>query len=474
MVRIEAKATVQSGAPRAFLIACSEEADLERSLEELSELVRAAGAEVVGRLVQKERSPDNTLYLGRGKVEELRAAALFTRAQLIVADDELTPLQRRNLERALDIPVLDRTQVILDIFAQRARSSEGKLQVELAQLTYLLPRLTGWGQTLSRLGGGIGTRGPGETKLEVDRRRLKHRIAMLRRQIAALGRHRALQRRRREDLHLPVIALVGYTNSGKSTLLNALSGSQVSARNRPFETLDPTVRRVLLADGAQCLMTDTVGFIKKLPAHLVAAFRATLEEVVDADLLLHLVDASAPDVERQMEAVFETLEDIGAAGRPLVLAFNKIDQANPPELRRLLALHPDAVPISALYRTNLDRLRQVLVEALPERERVVELAIPYARASALSELYRWGRVIEQEYGADVIRVKAALGPAALGRLRALGLALPGRGGPKRAGRVPVRRAGWARAYFGERAAAEEHAGPPDDTSRLERDGAYEA
>ncbi|NLG70222.1 MAG: GTPase HflX [Firmicutes bacterium] len=450
MVHIERARPALWPQGRAYLIACSEDQDLTTSLEELADLVRAAGAEVVGVMVQREPVPDSALYFGRGKAEELQTAALTARATLVVADDELAPTQRRNLERVVGLPVLDRTQVILDIFAQRARSREGKLQVELAQLTYLLPRLTGWGQTLSRLGGGIGTRGPGETRLEYDRRRIKRRIAELRRQIAEVARHREQHRRGRAALEMPVVALVGYTNAGKSTLLNALSGSQVSAKDRPFETLDPTVRRVYLAEGSHCLMTDTVGFIKKLPAHLVAAFRATLEEVTRADLLVHVVDASRPDVERQMQAVFETLEEIGAATRPVVLVFNKIDRAEGASLRALLDRYPQAIPVSALYRTNLDRLREAISEALRAEEEVLELVIPYSESRLLSLLYRRGRVIEQAYLDDAIRVRVALPESFAGRLAAYepavtatGLAVPAR---RRAGAAGSRSA-WRRAYF---------------------------
>ena len=363
-------------APRALLVACGKEPQLSRDMEELEELVRAAGAHPVGRVVQHLDRPDAALYLGRGKAEELRDLAVLQRAQLVVADDELSPVQRRNLEKLVGVPVLDRTHVILDIFARRARSREGKLQVELAQLTYLLPRLLGWGQTLSRLGGGIGTRGPGETKLEADRRRIRNRIAQLRRELEQVRRHRQQLRRGRASLELPVVVLVGYTNSGKSTLLNAMTGASVSARDRPFETLDPTVRKASLVDGMECLMADTVGFIRKLPAHLVAAFRATLEEVAEADLLVHVVDASSPDAETQMGAVFETLEAIGAAGRPMVLAFNKMDRAEPNRLRALLDAYPGSVAISALYGTNLDALRQAIAARLPEQAAPVEAYTP--------------------------------------------------------------------------------------------------
>jgi len=452
MVDIERARPTVGPQGRAYLIACSEDEDLTTSLEELAELVRAAGAEVVGVMVQREPVPDSALYFGRGKAEELQAAALMARATLVVADDELTPTQRRNLERVVGLPVLDRTQVILDIFAQRARSREGKLQVELAQLTYLLPRLVGWGQTLSRLGGGIGTRGPGETRLEYDRRRIKRRIAELRRQIAEVARHREQHRRGRAALEMPVVALVGYTNAGKSTLLNALSGSQVSVKDRPFETLDPTVRRVYLAEGSHCLMTDTVGFIKKLPTHLVAAFRATLEEVTRADLLVHVVDASRPDVERQMQAVFETLEEIGAATRPVVLVFNKIDRADGAALRALLDRYPQAVTVSALYRTNLDRLREAISEALRGEEEVLELVIPYSESRLLSLLYRRGRVIEQTYLDDGVRVRVALPETFAGRLAAyrgtgtaINLPVSARGRLQ----APASRSAWRRAYFTE-------------------------
>lgn len=437
---------------RAVLIACGDDADLDRSLEELAQLVRAAGALPIGSLVQRHAAPDGSFYLGRGKSEELRDVVCHTRADLIVADDELTPVQRRNLERVTGVAVLDRTHVILDIFARRARSREGKLQVELAQLSYLLPRLTGWGQTLSRLGGGIGTRGPGETKLEADRRRIKRRIAQLRRQIEDLRRHRQQQRRGRSMLELPTVVLVGYTNSGKSTLLNALSGSQVSARDRPFETLDPTVRRVYLGDGLECLMTDTVGFIRKLPAHLVAAFRATLEEVAQASLLVHVVDASAPDVAAQMQAVFETLEVIGAAARPTVLALNKIDRAEGGAVRALMRDYPGAVAISALHGTNLDQLRSAIAGALPDARRMVELEVPYSEAGLVAQVYRKGRVMAQQCLPHAIRLRASMAPSVLARLQAAGARVAGpvqHGGSRRgkASRTAAAASGRMGAYF---------------------------
>ena len=397
-------------------MACGQGPGLDRSLDELERLVHAAGALVAGRVVQRLRRPDPTSYVGRGKVEELQAAVALYRAGLVVADDELTPLQRRHLEQALGVAVLDRTHVILDIFARRARTREGKLQVELAQLTYLLPRLVGWGQTLSRLGGGIGTRGPGETQLESDRRRIKERIARLRRELAELRRHREQQRRGRSARGLASVVLVGYTNAGKSSLLNALAGACVSARDRLFETLDPTVRRARLSDGMECLLWDTVGFIRKLPTHLVAAFRATLEEVSRADLLVHVVDASAQDAEAQMAAVFETLESIGAAGRPMMLAFNKADQAPPDALAALRARYPDGVAVSALRGHGLERLRQLIAARLAERGRTVELELPYSAAGLVETAYGQARVLERSYLSHAVRVRLQGSPSLVRRL----------------------------------------------------------
>ncbi|HXF82747.1 MAG TPA: GTPase HflX, partial [bacterium] len=306
-------------------------------MEELARLAEAAGAVVVGTLVQHRTRPVPATFLGRGKVEELRALCRRVGADLVIADHELTPVQQRNLEDALGIKVIDRTALVLDIFARRAQTHEGRLQVELAQMTYLLPRLTGRGTALSRLGGGIGTRGPGETKLEVDRRRIRRRITDLRRQIAEIRRTRALQRAARREAQFPTVALVGYTNAGKSTLLNALTDAGVFVEDKLFATLDPTVRRVTLPNGRPALVVDTVGFISRLPTQLVAAFHATLEEVTEADLLVHVVDGSHPDRRAQMRAVREVLGQLGAADKPTVVAVNKTDLLPPAAVRAVLA-----------------------------------------------------------------------------------------------------------------------------------------
>ncbi|HLT58580.1 MAG TPA: GTPase HflX [Limnochordales bacterium] len=338
-------------------------------LEELAELVRSAGGRVVGSVVQNLERPRAATYIGPGKAQEARALAWELDADLVVVDDELTPAQARNLEELLGVPVIDRTQLILDIFAQRARTKEGKLQVELAQLTYQLTRLAGHGAALSRLGGGIGTRGPGETQLETDRRRIRRRIAGIRKELEQVRRTRALQRAGRRRTGLPVIALVGYTNAGKSTLMNALTRAGVLAENRLFATLDPTVRRVTLAPGRDALLTDTVGFLRKLPHQLVAAFRATLEEVEEADVLLHVVDASQPDVHEQMEAVAAVLDELGVLGKPLVTAFNKLDAvADPERIREWARRTPAAVAISARTGAGLDELRALLARQVAELE----------------------------------------------------------------------------------------------------------
>jgi len=339
-------------------------------LDELAELVRSAGGRVVGSVVQRLDRPVAATYIGQGKVQEARTLAWELEADLVVVDDELTPAQARNLEKLVEIPVIDRTQLILDIFAQRARTKEGKLQVELAQLTYQLTRLAGRGTAMSRLGGGIGTRGPGETQLETDRRRIRRRIAGIRRELEEVRRTRALQREGRRRTGLPVIALVGYTNAGKSTLMNALTRAGVLAENRLFATLDPTVRRVTLVPGKDALLTDTVGFLRKLPHQLVAAFRATLEEVQEADILLHVVDASQPDVHEQMEAVAAVLDELGALDKPMVTAYNKLDiVADRAQVESWAQSTPNAMAISAKTGLGLDRLRELLaaqVDALEE------------------------------------------------------------------------------------------------------------
>ncbi|MDT8901410.1 GTPase HflX [Anaeroselena agilis] len=384
--------------------------DVADSLEELAQLAETAGATVVGKMWQKRDRPDAALFVGRGKVLEIAAARQEKGANLVIFDDELSPAQQRNLEQSLGTKVLDRTALILDIFAQRARTHEGKLQVELAQLKYNLPRLGGQGLVLSRLGGGIGTRGPGETKLEVDRRRIRERIADIEREIRLIRRHRELHRQRRQDARIPGVALVGYTNAGKSTLLNALTAADVLAEDKLFATLDPTTRKITLPGGQEALLTDTVGFIQKLPHQLVAAFRATLEEVVQAELLLHVIDASHPLHQEQSDAVFRVLGELGAADKPVIPVFNKVDRLDNPHLKERLLRTPDSVAVSALggegIAALLDRIRAFL------RRRSVDavLLIPYSDSGVLARLYDLGAVNAAEYTDGGIRVSIALPP----------------------------------------------------------------
>jgi len=332
---------------RAVLVGLAPVAE-DEVLDELAALARAAGAQPVARVVQTRSVPDPATFVGRGKVTEVHDAIHATGADAVIFDDELSPGQLRNLEQRFGIKVLDRTALILDIFALHARSGEGKAQVELAQLNYLLPRLRGWGEAMSRLGGGIGTRGPGESKLEMDRQHIRRRIARLRKQIVDLGRTRAVKRSGRERRGTPAVALAGYTNAGKSTLMNALTGADALVADQPFATLDPTTRRLELPEGRRATVSDTVGFVRKLPHELVEAFRSTLEEVARGDLILHVADASAPDVEEQAVAVREVLGEIGAGMIPEVLALNKWDRLDETARRRVRRRFPDGEPISAL------------------------------------------------------------------------------------------------------------------------------
>ncbi|MDD5382538.1 MAG: GTPase HflX [Candidatus Margulisbacteria bacterium] len=336
------------------------------TLAELGRLADTAGAEIVGQLTQKRLKPDPKYFIGSGKLEELKALAAANQADLVVFDAPLTPSQERNLEDALGLKVVNRTELIIDIFAQHARSREGKLQVELAQSNFRLTRLTGHGVQMSRLGGGIATRGPGETKLEYDRRRIKKRISELNREIDKVRRERSLRRAKRRLSHLQLVALVGYTNSGKSTLLNTLSRADVLTADKLFATLDPTTRRLRLSSGLNILLTDTVGFIRHLPHQLVTAFRATLEEVSEADLLLHVVDISQPDFEGQIAAVFTVLEELNCAVKPMITVFNKLDCLGKDPEKKLLEKYRPAVAISAYYGTGLDKLEELLVKSLSQ------------------------------------------------------------------------------------------------------------
>jgi GTPase len=364
--------------------------EIDESLEELAGLVAAAGGTVVGRVTQDRAAPAPGLFFGRGKIDEIGQTARAESAVLFVSDDPLSPIQERNISQALGIKVIDRTALILDIFAQRARTSEGKLQVELAQLTYLLPRLVGQWSHLERLGGGIGTRGPGETQLESDRRAIRRKVMQIRRQLDGVQVHRRLQRQGRRRSGVPVVALVGYTNAGKTTLLNRLAGSQLTAADQLFVTLDPAARVVQPEGGRRFVLTDTVGFIRKLPHELVAAFRATLEELADADVLLHVVDASHPAIDDHMKAVDDLLAELGVADRPTVLALNKIDRLETDPA--VLAHRRDAIAISAADGTGVDALLQAIERALPPVGNLT-LRIPYGEGATLALCYERGRVL---------------------------------------------------------------------------------
>jgi GTP-binding protein HflX len=382
---------------RGFLVAVlAQGVEEDEELGEMRELMRTAGVEPVGELLQRRPSPDPRTYVGKGKLAELKEAVPRTNAESLIVDDDLDPGQQRRLEDELKLRVVDRTQLILDIFAQHAVSAEGKLQVELAQLEYNLPRMRGLWQHLERLGGGIGTRGPGETQLETDRRLARRRVGQLKRRLQELERRRQTQRKARRRAETPIVALAGYTNTGKSTLLNALTDAEVSVDDRLFETLDPTTRS-FVQDGRRYLVTDTVGFIRRLPHQLVEGFAATLEETVDADLVLHVADASAPDerLDDMIGAVDAVLAEIGAAELPIELVLNKIDEVDPLRRRRLANRFPGSLEISALTGEGLDELRARVAERFGERLRPVRLLVPYDQGRILAELYELGAPIEE-------------------------------------------------------------------------------
>ena len=379
--------------------------DTEDSLLELAELVKTAGAQVVGTAIQSRESIHPGTYVGTGKLQELRQMIEEFEATGIVCDDELTPAQIRNIEDVLDTKVMDRTLIILDIFAARASTSEGKIQVELAQLKYRLSRLTGLGISLSRLGGGIGTRGPGEKKLEMDRRLIKTRIAQLNRELAEVRKHREVTRGQRSRNQTKVAAIVGYTNAGKSTLLNTLTNAQVLEEDKLFATLDPTTRSLKLDSGQEILLTDTVGFIRKLPHHLVEAFKSTLEEAKYADMIIHVVDASNPQKDKQMHTVYETLEMLGVKDKKVITLFNKLDKVEEPEI-----LHDfkadKTLRISARTGEGLPKFKETLEEILREDKKLLEGTFPYSEGGQLTISRKYGELLEEEYRDDGIYVKA--------------------------------------------------------------------
>lgn len=405
---------------RVILVGVSEQDgdDTEDSLAELEELVHTAGASVAGTVIQKLERRHPGTYVGSGKVQEIKELLINTDATGIVCDDELTPAQMRNLTDLLDTKVMDRTLIILDIFAGRASTSEGKIQVELAQLRYEMTRLTGYGRSMSRLGGGIGTRGPGEKKLEMDRRLITNRISQLKRELAEVKQHREVTRSRRTRQNQPVAAIVGYTNAGKSTLLNTLTDANVLEMDALFATLDPTTRLLTLSGRQEILLTDTVGFIRKLPHHLIDAFRSTLEEAKYADYIIHVVDASNPQMEKQMYIVYETLHKLGIEDKPILTLFNKQDLIAEPEV-----LH-DAradytLRISAKTGSGLAQVKQTLEEMLRENKIFMERLIPYAQSGILAKIRTAGELVTEDYREDGIFVQAYV-PRAIYPLAAFG------------------------------------------------------
>jgi GTP-binding protein HflX len=382
----------------------------EDDLDELAALADSAGADAVARVVQNRAGPDPASFVGKGKLEELHRTVHGMSAGAVILDRELSPGQLRSLEERLGVKVIDRTALILDIFALHARSREGKAQVELAQLNYLLPRLRGWGEAMSRLGGGIGTRGPGETKMEVDRQHIRRRIAKLRRDIRDLAKTRDVKRARRQRSGLPQVAIAGYTNAGKSTLLNSLTGANVVVADQLFATLDPTTRRLPLPKGRTIVLSDTVGFVSKLPHDLVEAFHSTLEEVIEADLIVHVADASSRALDEQIEAVRRVLGEIGAGDIPEVLALNKIDRVSGSQRVRLALRHPRSVAVSALTGEGTDGLLDAVASTLPDPPVEVTVLIPFGREDVTARLYRDAEVLSTELdgGGTIVRARVGL------------------------------------------------------------------
>ncbi len=403
---------------RVILVAvCTgEEADTERSLDELGQLVETAGGEVLGQLYQNREYPEPGTYIGKGKIEEIRELAENMEADGIVCDDELSPAQMRNLSNILGLKVMDRTLVILDIFAQHARTNEGRIQVELAQLSYRASHLTGMGVSMSRLGGGIGTRGPGETKLEMDRRRIASRISQLKKELREVVANREQQRKSRQRQNMPVAAIVGYTNAGKSTLLNALTDAGILAEDKLFATLDVTTRKLLLPGKQEILLTDTVGFISKLPHNLVDAFRSTLEEAVYADYIIHVVDASNPHWEEQMVTVYRTLDQLGVSGKKIFTLFNKMDQITDTD-RRFDRRADRTLQISAKKGTNLEKLQEEIAEMLAEDLLHIQHTFTYSQMDLVEQIRKKGRILAEEYQENGVYLEADVPAAIAGLIR---------------------------------------------------------
>ncbi len=391
---------------------------VEESLEELAFLTSSANAEVTCQTTQRRERIDPACFIGRGKASEIKNLCAEQEITTVIFDDDLSPAQQRNLEEIIKCKVIDRTRLILDIFASRARTREGKLQVELAQLTYLLPRLTGKGVTLAQQVGGIGVRGPGEKKLEYDRRKVEERISKLQKEINKVSEHREQQRQRRQRVPLPIIAIVGYTNSGKTTLLNTLTSSHVFVEDKLFSTLDPTIRGLILPNKEKVLLVDTVGFIHKLPHQLVAAFRATLEEVTSSDLLLHIVDTSHPEFKKQIVAVEKVLQELDALGKPTITIFNKMDLIkNKPLLPRLKRKYKDSINISAKKGWGLDRLYDRIIEHFGKDRSTIGLVIPQARSDLVNLVYEKGTVLSRKYNGKDILLQAQLDQKTVQRLK---------------------------------------------------------
>lgn len=379
--------------------------NVEANLDELKELLETAGAEVIGRMIQKKDAIEKATYLGSGKVEELRELAIQLEATGVVCDDELSPIQMKNLELELNLKVMDRTMVILDIFAKHATTREGKIQVELAQLKYRSNRLLGMGLSMSRLGGGIGTRGPGEKKLEVDRRIIRDRISKLSADLKDDVSHREVMRKQRMNSHIPIVSIVGYTNAGKSTLLNHMTQAGVLEEDKLFATLDPTSRNYKLPNGQEIILTDTVGFIRKLPHHLINAFRSTLEEAKYADILLHVVDITNPQADLHILTVYETLQELGVKEKPIITLFNKIDKVD--TLPAVKDFQADAtIPISAKKELGFEAITQTLAEMINHSRTYVEKTIPYAQAGVIQMIRKSGTLLEEDYREDGIFIRA--------------------------------------------------------------------